>query len=218
VSIVNVLLRPDRVDLVTDTLATSSPAMRPCALAGKVSAIPTGRGLALVAAVGSNTVLPAVLHVLSGMYLRDIGDAVAPAARQLAAVVAAETARYGSLAGRGGCVMLVGPSAEGGMCAWRLRTEAARPGEVDAERLEPGPAAEPNIFSDLHTMRGVEDMVRAALEQVRWLKDEGLSGGGPLLHYALANNRCIIRTLDTALPDTAAVLASMEAARVAATS
>ena len=55
-----------------------------------------GCDLALMAVVGSTTLLPGVVHVLGGTYLRDIGDAVALTARQLSCVVVAEVGWYGA--------------------------------------------------------------------------------------------------------------------------
>jgi hypothetical protein len=49
-----------------------------------------------MAVVGSTTLLPGVVHVLGGTYLRDIGDAVALTARQLSCVVVAEVGWYGA--------------------------------------------------------------------------------------------------------------------------
>src|SRR5690348_188461 len=100
VSLVTLLLARDRVDLLTDTLASDAD-RRPRGLASKVATVPTGSGLALVAAIGTNSLLPAMLHSLSAAYLRDVRDAVPLAARQLSCVVGAEAARFGDEAGRG---------------------------------------------------------------------------------------------------------------------
>src|SRR4051794_9354512 len=106
VSVINLLIDPAgrRADIVTDSLACTGPNFRPVSIAGKIVPIVTGRGLGLLGAVGSSSLVPAALVAIAGIYLRSISDAVPILARRLTAVVASERAQHGEAAGGGGCV------------------------------------------------------------------------------------------------------------------